>query len=258
MKNLNKKTIVLLVAAAVLLLSSAVGSTRAALTYYSENYSAEVTVANIGVTLLENGEAVSYKNYLNDGKWDVKDSDLFADLLDKDFTVGKSYDEVLEVKELDIKNVIKTNKSFSKKSNKLITSDEYKKMKFGTEIHECLEFLDLKNPDYSLISNKEYFYIIKKLLDNELLKNIDKAKIYQEYEFIYEEDNIKYHGVIDLMLEYDEYIDIIDYKLKNTNDENYNKQLVGYYNYIKTKTNKKINLYLYSLLEGKFYEVDVK
>ena len=98
MKNLNKKTIVLLVAAAVLLLSSAVGSTRAALTYYSENYSAEVTVANIGVTLLENGEAVSYKNYLNDGKWDVKDSDLFADLLDKDFTVGKSYDEVLEVK----------------------------------------------------------------------------------------------------------------------------------------------------------------
>lgn len=99
MKNFNKKTIVLLAAAALLLISSAVGSTRAALTYYSENYSAEVTVSNIGVSLVENGDVVSYKNYLKDGNWDVVEGELLANLLQEDEKVvlGKEYDEILSV-----------------------------------------------------------------------------------------------------------------------------------------------------------------
>ena len=48
-----------------------------------------------------------------------------------------------------------------------------------------------------------------------LLKNIKNAQIYKEYEFVYEEENEKYHGIIDLMLIYPNHIDIIDYKLKN-------------------------------------------
>ena len=51
-----KKRYLLFAASAVLLFLSTVGSTRAALTYYSENYSVEVTVSSIGVSLLENGE----------------------------------------------------------------------------------------------------------------------------------------------------------------------------------------------------------
>ena len=50
------------------------------------------------------------------------------------------------------------------------------------------------------------------------------------------------------MLEYDEYIDIIDYKLRNIDDDNYLKQLQGYQEYIMKKTNKEVNLYLYSIL----------
>ena len=91
------------------------------------------------------------------------------------------------------------------------------------------------------------------MLKSDLVKNINKAKIYKEYEFIYELDNIKYHGIIDLMLEYDDHIDIIDYKLKNVSDENYIKQLNGYKSYIKSITNKPTNTYLYSLLEAKIY-----
>ena len=48
-----KKTALLLGAAALLLLGSTVGSTRAALTYYSENYVAGVEMSSIGITLLE-------------------------------------------------------------------------------------------------------------------------------------------------------------------------------------------------------------
>ena len=63
MRKFSKVTTVLLAAAAVLLVTSAVGSTRAALTYYSENYVAEVEVHNIGVSLIENGKAVAATDY---------------------------------------------------------------------------------------------------------------------------------------------------------------------------------------------------
>lgn len=63
-------TYALLVLAVILLAGSAVGSTRAALTYYSENYTAEITVSQIGVSLLENGETVSSRNYHN-SEWKI-------------------------------------------------------------------------------------------------------------------------------------------------------------------------------------------
>ena len=64
----RKVTYGLLALAAVLLLGSTLGSTRAALTYYSENYVAEITVSQIGVTLLENDEKISSRDY-NDNEW---------------------------------------------------------------------------------------------------------------------------------------------------------------------------------------------
>ena len=52
------------------------------------------------------------------------------------------------------------------------------------------------------------------------------------------------------MFEYEEYIDIIDYKLKDIEDKNYLKQLNGYKEYIENKTNKKVNIYLYSIINN--------
>ena len=62
----RRTTYILLALAAVLLLMSGVGSTRAALTYFSENYTAEITVSQIGVTLLENDKPVSRRDYNKD------------------------------------------------------------------------------------------------------------------------------------------------------------------------------------------------
>ena len=72
----------------------------------------------------------------------------------------------------------------------------------------------------------------------------------KEYEFIYQKDNIEYHGIIDLMLEYEEHIDIIDYKLKSIDDENYLNQLHGYQEYIENLTDKQTDIYLYSILDN--------
>lgn len=87
----------LLSASAVLLIGSTVGSTRAALTYYSENYGAEVTVSNIGVSLLENGETVSRRDYDSNGEWNETSGALLADLQEETIVPGKKYDEALAV-----------------------------------------------------------------------------------------------------------------------------------------------------------------
>ena len=50
MKKKNYRTIFLFGAAVLLLLGSVAGSSQAALTYYSENYSAQLKMDNIGVT----------------------------------------------------------------------------------------------------------------------------------------------------------------------------------------------------------------
>jgi len=59
-----------------------------------------------------------------------------------------------------------------------------------------------------------------------------------------------------LILEYDDHVDIIDYKLKNIEDPEYIKQLTGYKNYIEKKTNKKTNIYLYSILKNTIKQIN--
>ena len=135
-------------------------------------------------------------------------------------------------------NII-TNKHASKTINKILTKEEALTLSYGTKMHELLE-----NTNFLLNNNNKYI----KALQNTF--NFKNANIYQELEFIFEEEKEEYHGIIDLMLEYPTEIKIIDYKLKNINDEAYNKQLNIYYKYIKSISPKKISLYLYSLLDN--------
>ena len=95
-----------------------------------------------------------------------------------------------------------------------------------------------------------------KFLNNDILKNLDDATIYKESEFMYEKDNILYHGIIDLMIERNDTIDIIDYKLMHTTDDAYLKQLNGYKEYIKNIKCKKVNIYLYSIIDEKLIKLD--
>lgn len=107
-KSLKIKPVFLLAAATVLLLASTVGSTQAALTYYSENYMAEVTVSNIGVKLLENGAEVSRRNYVGTDKEEWDDTNvgtLFAGGKLKEIC----YDEngkIKEIKEVNASDLV--------------------------------------------------------------------------------------------------------------------------------------------------------
>ena len=162
----------------------------------------------------------------------------------------------INVEEINIENEVVEEKHFSKETNKIITKEENDLMKFGTKVHEIFELLDFRNIDLSLVDNKFIRNKVEKFLSNDLLKNISNANIYKEYEFIYNKDNNEYHGIIDLMLEYDNHIVIIDYKLKSITDENYIKQLNGYKGYIEKISNKEVSTYLYSILDEKVLQIN--
>ena len=136
-------------------------------------------------------------------------------------------------------------KHASKTIKEILSISDEKTLEFGTKIHELLELTDFKN------ANTDNKYV------NHLLNTFDfnSAKIYQELEFSYELDDVLYHGIIDLMLEYEDKIFIIDYKLKNIDDENYIKQLNVYYNYVKCISNKDVHMYLYSILDNVTKEI---
>ena len=156
------------------------------------------------------------------------------------------------VNEISIEEEHKEEKTFSKNNVHLISAEEQNNLDYGTRMHELLELTNFKNPNYEILSSDE-----RKIIDNFIGKiEVDTATIYKEYEFVYTEDNVTYHGVIDLMLEYDDHIKIIDYKLKNINDSEYLKQLNGYKNYIENLFNKKTNIYLYSIIDNRLQKLD--
>lgn len=96
-KSFSVKPVILLSAAALLLLGSTVGSARAALTYYSENYSVQMSTSNIGVSLIENGDKISYRDYNENDEWNESTGTLLSDLKKEKLVLGKTYDEKLSV-----------------------------------------------------------------------------------------------------------------------------------------------------------------
>ena len=177
-----------------------------------------------------------------------KNSNDHLKLITNDDNINIENYNFIEDEEVDLK--------FSKNNgSRLITKEEKEKMVYGTKVHEVLELMDFKNPNYTNIDSK-IAEKIKSFIDSDLIKNNINSKFYKEYEFIYKEENIVKNGIIDLMIENESEIIIIDYKLKNIDDDAYNEQLNGYGKYIASKTNKKISKYLYSIIDCKFKKIE--
>ena len=137
--------------------------------------------------------------------------------------------------------------TFSKKIVKELQTDQYQNIEFGKYVHHVLECFDFEHPNYDgiplFLQSK-----IKKFLSTPIFQE-NILHIYQEYEFYELEDEELLHGIIDLMVEYQDTIYIVDYKLKQIEDEAYIKQLKGYQQYIEKMTSKKVLTYLYSILD---------
>ena len=208
--------------------------------------------------IVKNEIRLSYKSFqdiLSSITFSLKEYTTNIDIEDynltKDYEIetGKeiklpSNNEVIEVDELEDISVL-LNKEKASKDVKLITVDESKLMEEGTKIHKIFEYEDFNNP----VDNR-----VKDFLS---VYNYDpKSTVYKELEFSYEKDNKIINGIIDLMIEYSDHIDIIDYKLSNIEDETYNKQLKEYKDYISSIKDKEVNIYLYSINNKTIVKLD--
>jgi ATP-dependent helicase/nuclease subunit A len=153
----------------------------------------------------------------------------------------------IEVEENEITLPVLEEETFSKHSYVLHDDKIKQNMKFGNTLHALFENIDFDNLENISEKDKQY---IEPFLKLDIFKNRNEGTIYKEYEFIYYEDNKKYHGIIDLMIVYPNYIDIIDYKTNDIHDPAYIKQVNGYKKYIGIKSQKPVNIYLYSILKG--------
>lgn len=152
-------------------------------------------------------------------------------------------------------NKIIEKQRISKEVIEVLSSEEQENIDLGLILHEYMENIDFINPDYSLI-DKNYVPYIKNILElNPLFKNIKRAKTFREHEFIFNNEGIRYHGIIDLIIEYDDKIILIDYKLMNVFHEEYDRQVKIYKKYLETITKKPIKCYLLSLYFNKYRKV---
>lgn len=140
-------------------------------------------------------------------------------------------------------------------SKKLDLGVKKEALDFGTRMHFLMEITDFKSPDYSSLSDKEKA-TVKKFLSSDLMKDVQEGEAYKEYEFFDEESNLR--GIIDLMMVYEDHIDIIDYKTKKIDDESYDKQVALYMGVASKLFGKPVKGYLYSLIEGTCREVTIK
>ncbi|MBE6148949.1 MAG: hypothetical protein E7167_05670 [Firmicutes bacterium] len=181
----------------------------------------------------------------------LKDIDITKDYLgvNKINEETKKNSEIIKYHNINVDNHEVSEKHASKTINELITKEVQNTLNYGTMMHEIFENADflnlaLDNPYYDKLSN-----FVKRL-------NItDKTKVYKEHEFIFEKDNITYHGIIDLVLIEDNEIKIVDYKLKNIQDEKYKDQLKVYFDYLNSIYDMPIKMYLYSIIDDELMKL---
>jgi len=215
----------------------------------------EDNIGNISIEDYNRGNYRSFLDILKSIYLNIKDYMINVDLsklnLTKDYNLIKKTNykehindanEKIEFLKNDIPNKELTSTHFSKTISTLIDKSTKEKLEFGEYMHYLFEITDFKNPNLDIIDPKYREYISSFLNSGIDFKG---ANIYKEYEFI----NNEAHGIIDLLLEYNDKVIIIDYKLKNIEDDAYLEQLNGYKTYIGNKLKKPVEIYLYSIID---------
>ena len=216
----------------------------------------------INLSMVDDFTRINYRSFLdilNSIKFDLIDMIVDVDLnsigLTHDYNLIKksNYEEYipkdserLEIKSISVDSRVVENKHFSKSSLSLIKKEDKLNMENGIKLHEMFENEDFLRPESEFV---------KKFLKHDEIGNISDAKIYKEYEFMYEDNGDNYHGIIDLLLVYEDYALIIDYKMYHIVDDAYKKQLSGYKDYIEKKICLPVKTYLYAIYPDVLEEI---
>ena len=124
---------------------------------------------------------------------------------------------------------------------------------FGTELHGYLEKMDLSTRSLDYIKNGRMKKYVYNVMNSPLFKGVNNEQVRHEYRFYDIDTGVQ--GYIDALIIKDNEIDIIDFKLKNIDDNEYDRQLRIYKSYINMITDKPIKMYLLAAITGEIREV---
>ena len=148
-----------------------------------------------------------------------------------------------------------------RRASKLLSDEEAPSRELldkGVLFHRYLEVLDFQRKDIpaEIFESEADRNVIRKVLEFPLFDNLGEARVYKEYS--YYDPEFKTNGSIDLLIvRKDGDIDIVDYKLKNIDDDAYRTQLATYRRNVERLFGKdrQIRTYLLSLLECRLEEI---
>lgn len=140
----------------------------------------------------------------------------------------------------------------------------------GTHYHKALELLDLtkeynensrfEDVDYEKIK-RAHEVLSKLVMSGDCIKNEAEFMLYVPYNSIVDsevEDKVLVQGVVDLIIEHEDSVDIVDYKFSSLPvrilKQKYSEQLKLYKLAVEKAFNKKVsNTYIYSINTGELY-----
>ena len=199
-------------------------------------------------------EQVSYGKYSLD--LDLKGEDELSILKDNLYKITLKLKEEktcqplnIEIKKISALSEVKE----KKKASKEVVEVDESLLQFGTDVHALLESLDLSKKDTSYIKDYKFRKIANNVINSELFKGVANEQVRHEFSYYDKDNNV--NGVIDCLIIKDNEIDIIDFKLKNIAEEDYDKQLKTYKTYISSISDKPIKMYLLAALTGEIREV---
>ena len=174
-------------------------------------------------------------------------------LFDEDIKLIKEEKAQKEVKPLELKEV-NVPSSIIKKQKASKESGEVDEdlLLFGTQVHAVLEGLDFTHKENNQVEPR-FKKIVNNVLSCPLFAGVTNEMVKPEFKYYDETNNVT--GIIDCLVDKPDEILIIDYKLKNIDDSEYENQLKTYYSYISKVSNKPIKMYLLAALTGELKEV---
>ncbi len=222
-----------------------------------------------------------FVNYKNENEiTDISKCKSYSDLLsfsgyvfDKDSTIEIDVDKLSKnnvklnnisnpINKIDVnfiykklENVKYTTLKEGETSSSKIVHQNKEIVEFGDKLHNILENMSIKNPNLKLLSNEDdkVKKLINNFLNSELVNKYKDYEEYHEFEF-YDEENDSF-GFMDLLLVGESDFVIIDYKLKNLDDDHYVLQLKNYKKHAEKIFSKLGKCYLYSLIDSKYKEI---
>lgn len=157
----------------------------------------------------------------------------------------------IETQTIDVQPSIIEKKRASKEQYREVDSSL---LAFGNQIHYLLEITNFETKDTSFITNPKQRRYVDNVLKQKVFDNVKNNQILHEFSFFDEKNGV--HGIIDCLVIRDNQIDIVDFKLKNLDDDKYVLQLHAYRDYIKQISPLKINMCLISAITGEVKEIE--